>query len=172
MGLGTIASLWPSSTYAEVIKEDMTMDTERGRHKFLIWKKLQYCEYTFNPTESPHGVVDRCPDLQKQRRSVENQMPVPNPVDPTTRPTYPLEPPDAMCQADRTRFPSALRLSVCVSLCLSLSACLSLLSGCLSLFSACLSLLSACLSLPSRALCHLVSQAIFCSTDWLAPICR
>ena len=47
-----LASLLWSSTYADAIKVDLTIETNKGRHMFPFEKSFKILEYIFNPPEN------------------------------------------------------------------------------------------------------------------------
>ena len=77
--------LWWSRTNAEEIKENMTMETARGRQSLPFEEKFHMLGDFLNQTTTSHeslgelrqkkkGMVERCPSLQKQTRSLESKM--------------------------------------------------------------------------------------------------
>ena len=77
-----LASLWWSSAHSGEIEEDMTMEAQRGRHKFPFRKISRFWD-TFQSgwhmarklgrtgAESPKGWEQRRPSVQEHRRIVE-----------------------------------------------------------------------------------------------------
>ena len=53
----TFASLRWCSTCADEIKEEVTMDTGRGRHKYPF-KKIKILGYIFNPVGKSHECLE------------------------------------------------------------------------------------------------------------------
>ena len=64
-----LATWWRSSSYAEAVKEDATMETQRGRHKFPFQRGFKTLGYISRPDRmevwknegrEPTGLVQRC----------------------------------------------------------------------------------------------------------------